>query len=192
VNIILGTGGPGGIYETSVYPLSQTGYSGMAYEAGAAGQNLTESQFGIASVKFRWNLSGSYQQVIPRYISTDKNGNDEKEFLNEFFPDIATLTRAIFLKGYQWPFDPEKIRGNGSSLIDLLIFREKNENNRRVYIDYSKNPTSPDGQKFDFSKLNREVYDYLKNSDALQDTPVTRLESMNKPAIIYISIIILI
>ena len=96
----------------------------MAYEAGATGHNLTESQFGIASVKFRWNLSGSYQQVIPRYFSTDINGNDEKEFLNEFFPDIPTLTRAIFLKGYQWPFDPRKIADWGSSLIDLLVYRE--------------------------------------------------------------------
>ena len=111
VNVIIGTGGPGGIYENSVYPVSQNGYTGMAYEAGATGQNLTESQFGIASVKFRWNLSGSYQQVIPRYISTDKNGSDEKEFLNEFFPDMTSLTKAIFLKGYQWPFDPRKIEG---------------------------------------------------------------------------------
>ncbi|MBA4321894.1 MAG: oxidoreductase, partial [Odoribacter sp.] len=124
VNVILGTGGPGGIYESSVYPVSQSGSSGMAYEAGATGQNLTESQFGIGSVKFRWNLSGSYQQVIPRYFSTDRNGKDEKEFLNEFFPDITTLTRAIFLKGYQWPFDPRKISDYGSSLIDLLVYRE--------------------------------------------------------------------
>ena len=47
-NIILGTGGPAGIYETSVYPLSQSGSIGMAFKAGASGQNLTESQFGIA------------------------------------------------------------------------------------------------------------------------------------------------
>jgi len=58
-NVILGTGGPGGIYDKSVYPLSQNGSIGMAFTAGATGQNLTESQFGIASVKFRWNLSGS-------------------------------------------------------------------------------------------------------------------------------------
>ena len=30
---------------------------------GSQGKNLTESQFGIASIKFRWNLSGTYQQV---------------------------------------------------------------------------------------------------------------------------------
>ena len=99
VNIILGTGGPGDMYEDSVYPLSQTGSIGMAFRAGATGQNLTESQFGIASLKFRWNLSGSYQQVIPRYFSTDSHGNDEKEFLNDHFPDYTESDKGNFSEG---------------------------------------------------------------------------------------------
>nr|HPJ22139.1 FAD-binding protein [Clostridia bacterium] len=78
-NVIYAAGGPAGMYLTSVYPVNHLGSSGMAYEAGAKGINLTESQYGIASIKFRWNLSGTYQQVIPRYISTDKDGKDEKE-----------------------------------------------------------------------------------------------------------------
>ena len=183
VNVILGTGGPGGIYESSVYPLSQSGSSGMAYEAGATGQNLTESQFGIASVKSRWNLSGSYQQVIPRYYSTDINGLDEREFLNEVFPDIKTLTRAIFLKGYQWPFDPVKIADYGSSLIDLLVYRETTFKNRKVFLDFSQNPTGPGKQKFSNDLLDPEVYNYLKSSGALGETPFKRLDAMNRPAI---------
>jgi succinate dehydrogenase/fumarate reductase flavoprotein subunit len=183
VNIVLGTGGPGGIYENSVYPLSQSGSSGMAYEAGAMGNNLTESQFGIASVKFRWNLSGSYQQVIPRYFSTDMNGNDEKEFLNEFFPDIKTLTTAVFRKGYQWPFDPRKIADYGSSLIDLLVYRERVYKKRKVFLDFSRNLTGPDNMNFDIEKLDPEVLDYLRKSVALSGTPYKRLQEMNKPAI---------
>jgi succinate dehydrogenase/fumarate reductase flavoprotein subunit len=183
VNIVLGTGGPGGIYEWSAYPHSQTGYAGMAYEAGATGQNLTESQFGIASTKLRWNLSGSYQQAIPRYFSTDINGSDEKEFLNDFFPDIKTLTKAIFLKGYQWPFDPGRIRNYGSSLIDLLVFREITEMNRRVYIDYLRNPSGKGTEKFTLRNLDKEVYDFLKNSGALENTPLKRLEAINAPAV---------
>jgi succinate dehydrogenase/fumarate reductase flavoprotein subunit len=183
VNIILGTGGPGGIYENSVYPLSQSGSSGMAYEAGASGQNLSESQFGIASVKFRWNLSGSYQQVVPRYYSTDVQGDVEKEFLNEFFPDIKSLTKTIFLKGYQWPFDPRKIADYGSSLIDLLVYRETIFKKRRVFIDFTRNPVGPKGEKFSVESLDEEVYSYLRNSGALQDTPFGRLETMNRPAI---------
>jgi succinate dehydrogenase/fumarate reductase flavoprotein subunit len=182
-NVILGTGGPAGIYETSAYPVSQSGSTGMALKAGATAQNLTESQFGIASLKFRWNLSGSYQQVVPRYISTDKNGNDKREFLNEFFPDIRTLSKAIFLKGYQWPFDAGKIRGYGSSLIDLLVFREIDEKGRHVFIDYSENPSWNTGEPFSLDDLDSEVNNYLRNSGAYLNTPFERLCALNEQAI---------
>jgi succinate dehydrogenase/fumarate reductase flavoprotein subunit len=183
VNIVLGTGGPAGIYETSAYPVSQSGSTGMAFEAGATGQNLTETQFGIASVKFRWNLSGSFQQVIPRYISTDSLGNDEQEFLNEFFPDLRSLSKAIFLKGYQWPFNAENIAGHGSSLIDLLVYRERAIRKRRVFLDYSKNPSGPAGEIFELTILDTEVKGYLEKSGATGDTPFDRLAIMNGPAI---------
>jgi succinate dehydrogenase/fumarate reductase flavoprotein subunit len=181
-NIILGTGGPGDLYEESAYPPSQSGSTGMAFKAGATGQNLTESQFGIASVGFRWNLSGSYQQVMPRYFSTDSNGNDEKEFLNESFPDYTTLTKAVFLKGYQWPFDPGKVAGWGSSLIDLLVFKER-ENGRRVFMDFTRNLAWNKDSSFYPLDLDEEVYKYLSRSGALQGTPLERLKALNSPAI---------
>lgn len=181
-NIILGTGGQAGIYRDSVYPALQSGSTGLAIMAGATAQNLTESQFGIASVRFRWNLSGSYQQVIPQYFSTDRNGKERKEFLNEYFPDIRTLTKAVFLKGYQWPFDPAKTADYGSSLIDLLVYREKVIRGRRVFLDYRVNPSGPAGEKFSLTGLDFEVYDYLNKSDALKKTPVERLRAMNNPA----------
>jgi succinate dehydrogenase/fumarate reductase flavoprotein subunit len=182
-NVVLGTGGPGGIYETSVYPFSQSGSTGMAFRAGATGQNLTESQFGIASLKFRWNLSGSYQQAIPRYISKDKHGQDEKEFLNDYFPDIRTLTKAIFLKGYQWPFDPRKVRNNGSSMIDMLVHNEINAKGRNVYLDFSRNLSLDKSGSFSLENLDEEVKSYLSNSGALQNSPVERLRSLNAPAV---------
>ncbi len=46
-NIIYATGGEAGLYEQSVYPVSQTGGTGLALRAGARGKNLTESQYGI-------------------------------------------------------------------------------------------------------------------------------------------------
>lgn len=182
VNIILGTGGPGEMYEDSVYPVSQTGSAGLAYRAGASGQNLTESQFGIASIRFRWNLSGSYQQVIPRYFSTDRSGNDEREFLNEHFRSYKDLTRAVFLKGYQWPFDPARISGGGSSLIDLLVWIEKVRKGRRVFIDYRKNIAIKGNPVFNPAELDPEAGNYLAGCDSLQDTPVERLLAMNRPA----------
>lgn len=183
LNVVLGTGGPAGIYETSVYPKGQSGSTGMALLAGATGQNLGESQFGIASVKFRWNLSGSYQQAIPRYISTDENGNDEKEFLNEHFPDLKTLAKAIFLKGYQWPFDPRKISGYRSSLIDLLVERETKINHRKVFLDYRKNLQWKGNDTFSPADLDGDVENYLRNSGALKNSPIERLKAMNSPAV---------
>ncbi len=119
--VIVGTGGPGDLFKDSVYPETQITSLGMLLRAGAVARNLTEMQFGIAAQQPRWNLSGSYQQAIPRYYSTDIDGNDEREFLNDYFPSLESLTYATFLKGYQWPFDVKKINNYGSSCIDLLV-----------------------------------------------------------------------
>jgi succinate dehydrogenase/fumarate reductase flavoprotein subunit len=175
--VILATGGPAGMYRDSVYPPSQIGSTGMALKAGAKAQNLHLSQFGIASVKFRWNLSGSYQQVVPRYFSTAPDGSDPKEFLVGRFPDDSTLFGAIFLKGYQWPFDPTKVDQNGSSNLDLLIQYEKAAG-RRVFIDYTRNPSG-----FSHGKLPPEARSYLEKSDAIAETPIERLRRLNQPAI---------
>ena len=181
-NIVYATGGPAGMYQRSVYPPSQTGASGVAFEAGVIGKNLTESQYGIASLKFRWNLSGTYQQVLPRYVSTNQDGRDAREFLQDYFPDPQKMLDAIFLKGYQWPFDPRKVLNYGSSLIDILVYHEMEVKGRRVFLDYRHNPTWQ-GKELDFSWLGEESYAYLKNSDALFGTPVERLAKMNEPAI---------
>ncbi len=184
VNVVLGTGGPAGMYKTSVYPESQVGSHGLAFAAGAVGQNLTESQFGLASVKFRWNLSGTYQQVIPRYISTDRHGRDGREFLNDYFPDMGRLATAIFLKGYQWPFDPAKVLDYGSSLIDILVYRETVQKGRRVFLDFRRNPGGGGKlEDFSFDLLGREAREYLEKSAALLPTPIARLARMNPPAI---------
>ncbi len=184
VNVILATGGPGGMYRSSVYPESQTGSHGLAFEAGAAGHNLTESQFGLASLKFHWNLSGSYQQAIPRYFSTAPDGTDEREFLNPFFSDMGRLATAVFLKGYQWPFDPRKVEDGGSSLIDLVVYRETTVLGRRVFLDYRRNP-SGGGKKgdFDLKRLSPVAFSHLERSGALLETPLARLDKLNPPAI---------
>jgi succinate dehydrogenase/fumarate reductase flavoprotein subunit len=184
VNIVLGTGGPAGIYKDSVYPESQFGSHGLAFAAGAIAQNLTESQYGLASLKFRWNLSGTYQQVIPRYISTDDRGGDEREFLNDYFPDMGRLASAVFLKGYQWPFDPTRVRDYGSSLIDILVYQESVIKGRKVFLDYRRNPSGGGKlEEFDFRLLSPEALSYLERSGALQATPLQRLARMNPPAI---------
>jgi len=176
-HVILATGGPAGCYFTSVYPESQTGMSGMALEAGARAANLQEWQYGMASIKFRWNVSGTYQQVLPKYISVDENGV-EREFLLDYFDDPCEALNMVFLKGYQWPFDSSKVYG--SSIIDIIVHNEVFNLGRRVYMDFRSDPT---GLENGFEGLSEEAYNYLKNSNALIKTPIARLEKMNKPAI---------
>ena len=182
-NIVLAAGGPGEMYETTVYPKGQLGVHGLAFEAGLIGENLTESQFGLASIKFRWNVSGTYMQVIPRIFSTDAQGNNEREFLTDFFPSMSRMATNIFLKGYQWPFDPQRIENLQSSLIDILVFNET-QKGRRVFMDFLKNPAgSPAMKPFNLQDLEDEALDYLRQTGALQSKPIERLAQMNPLAI---------
>ena len=173
-NVILCTGGPAGIYKNTVYPASQHGATGLAIEAGAALANMAEWQYGIASVKFRWNLSGTYQQVLPRYISVDSNGTETEFLYEKLGKDSLGL---IFLKGYQWPFDTRK--ADASSKVDLLVAEEIKKGNR-VFLDFRHNPK---GLEAGFDVLPTEAYTYLEKSGALFGTPIQRLEKMNKGAI---------
>ncbi|MGD8499960.1 MAG: FAD-binding protein [Phycisphaerales bacterium] len=182
-NIVLAAGGPGDLYKTSVYPKGQLGIHGLAFKAGLIGANLTESQFGLASIKFRWNVSGTYMQAVPRLFSTDADGKNEKEFLADFFPSMSKMATNIFLKGYQWPFDPQRIENMQSSLIDILVFNET-QKGRRVFMDFLHNPIGRDSMdEFDVEALEPEAGEYLKEAGALQNTPIERLAHMNPLAI---------
>ena len=175
-DIVMATGGPAGIYADSVYPECHTGSTGLAIEAGAKMQNLALWQYGLASISPHWNVSGTYMQVLPRFVSIDKYGN-EYDFLWDYFADKYYGLSLVFLKGYQWPFDPKKAE-NGSSLIDMLVYRECTQKKRRVYLDFTKNPF-----EIDFTKLSDEAYHYLSKAGATFGTPIERLAKMNTPAI---------
>jgi succinate dehydrogenase / fumarate reductase, flavoprotein subunit len=177
-NVVYATGGPAGIYATRVFPNGQWGASGAAYRAGVHGKNLTEWQFGLASIKPRWNVSGTYMQVIPRFVSTDADGGDEREFLTEAIPDYGRMMSLVFLKGYQWPFDIRKAL-DGSSLVDLLVYRETVLRGRRVFLDFRSNPVR---EELDPGALSPEAYDYLDRAGVLFGTPIQRLRRMNEPA----------
>lgn len=173
-NIICSTGAPACIYEDSVYPVSQHGMTGVIIESGVRMCNFTQWQYGMASVDFRWNVSGSFMQVIPRFVSIDNDGN-EREFLKDYFDDINEAYSFVFLKGYQWPFSFE--RAEKSSLIDIAVHSETSKG-RKVYLDYTKNP-----ENFCFDALSDEAKDYLIKTDSLGDTPIERLKKLNSKAI---------
>jgi succinate dehydrogenase/fumarate reductase flavoprotein subunit len=177
-NLIFAVGGPGGLYKTSVYPPVHSGAIGLGLMAGACAANLPESQYGLASTKFRWNVSGTYMQVIPRVISRSADGiSDEQEFLPPYFQSLGEMNGMIFLKGYQWPFDARKTIG-GSSIVDILVYIETMIKGRRVYLDFRSNPND-----FSFADLPDEARTYLGKSGALQSSPIERLLHMNPGAV---------
>ena len=176
-NVVFAVGGPGGLYATSVYPAVHTGAIGLALQIGAEASSLPESQYGRASIKFRWNVSGTYMQVLPRFISTDADGNDPQEFLRPYFATAGEMNSMVFLKGYQWPFDTRKLP-DGSSLIDILVYEETAVRGRRVWLDFRSNP-----EGFDFADLSAEAYEYLEKSGACFGTPLDRLLHMNPGAV---------
>lgn len=180
-NLVYATGGPAGMYADSVYPNGQWGANGAALRAGVHGKNLTEWQFGLASVRPRWNVSGTYMQALPRFISTDADGGDAREFLSDFLPDYGEQLTRVFLKGYQWPFDVRKAL-QGSSLIDLLVYQETKLSGRRVWLDFRANPAR---ESFDASALSKEAHAYLDATGVTglgDSTPIRRLQHMNRPA----------
>ena len=182
-NLVLAAGGPGDMYETTVYPAGQVGIHGAAFKAGLVAENLSESQFGLASIQFRWNVSGTYMQAVPHLFSTDAAGNDKQNFLASVFPDMSKMATAIFLKGYQWPFDAQRINDFQSSLIDMLVFAETKKG-RRVFMDFLHNPAgTTDMDLFSVDGLEEEASDYLKSAGAIQERPIDRLAHMNPLAI---------
>ena len=182
-NWILAAGGAGEIYADSVYPRGQTGMHGIALKAGLTAVNLTESQYGLASTKFRWNVSGTYMQVAPRIFSTNAKGKAPREFLTDYFDSTAEMAGAIFLKGYQWPFDAQRIAGHQSTLVDMAVHMETAAG-RRVWMDFLTNPVGAKGwDEFSIDSLPDEAKDYLLHAAATQATPLERLAHMNQPAI---------
>lgn len=179
--VVLAAGGPGNLMAPSVYPEGQSGAHGPALLAGAAVRNFAECQFGLASTAFRWNLSGTYQQVIPRYFSRDADGR-EHNFLPAWFSSPEAMAGAIFRKGYQWPLHIDHLDADGSSRVDLAVAAE-NAKGREVFLDFTRDPDGADGRPVDLALLDSEARDYLDRSGARQASPLARLEHMNPDAV---------
>jgi succinate dehydrogenase/fumarate reductase flavoprotein subunit len=76
------------------------------------------------------------------------------------------------------------VSDHGSSLIDLLVHRERVDRARRVFLDFTRNP---DGAErlgpFSLAILHDEPRQYLEKCGATGATPVERLAQMNQPAL---------
>lgn len=183
-SLVLAAGGPGELYRDSVFPNGCFGSLGLALDAGLELVNLTESQFGIGTRRegFPWNLSGTYVQVIPYIYSVDADGV-EHNFLADYYRTTQELASNVFRKGYQWPFHATRMLDFKSSLVDLAIYRE-NQKNRRVFMDFNRNPLPvPGDQEFSLERLDEDVRTYLETAGANQAQPIDRLLHMNPLAI---------
>lgn len=173
-SIIAACGAPACVYKDSVYPSSQHGMTGVLIEAGVKLCNFSQWQYGLASVDFRWNVSGSFMQVIPRFVSVDPHGT-ETELLTRYFDSPSQLYGFVFLKGYQWPFSYARMEE--SSKIDIAVHEEIKKGNR-VYLDFTKDPYG-----YEFESLPEEAREYLIKNGANAPSPVQRLRKLNKKAI---------
>ena len=94
-NVIYATGGPAGIYADSSYPSRSSAPRESPLKQGS-GKKPDRWQYWLASLSPRWNVSGTYMQVLPRFISTDPDGRNEREFLQDYFPMKRSAVQDLF------------------------------------------------------------------------------------------------
>ena len=178
-SVVLGTGGGGEVFSQHVYPpgASGDGYA-LALKAGASLVNMEFIQIGIASVKTKLNCSGSFMRAVPRFIN-----EDGEEFLVRYFPEgtsLAYVYNIVFEKGASWPVSCE----HPSSQIDIAVFKETMRD-KRVYLDFSKNPRGfffnllkAENRDRYVSEINNPISDEQRNS-----SPLARLREINPDSI---------
>ena len=181
-NLVYATGGPAGIYQQSVR--SSGALWGQRHCHRSGGEKQKPHRVAIwAGPAFPH--AGTYPALTckccPAFLSVDPDG-DEHDFLYEFFQDERELLSLTFRKGYQWPFDCQKAV-DGSSLIDLLVYRERELRGRRVFLDYTSNPGGP-MHALRRAMLDPEAYAYLESAQALHGAPIDRLVR-SEPAAAY-------
>ncbi len=168
-NVVLCTGGAANAYKNVVFPKAQHGATGLVLRSGIKANNLCYWQYGLASIKVRWNVSGSYQQALPRYT------DGENEILLPFFDSEADALDSVFLKGYQWPFDARKT--DGSSRVDIAVHTARKQG-KRVFMDFTR-----EHERNPLVQIGSEAKDYLQNCNALIEQPIDRLARINPKAI---------
>ena len=175
--IVLATGGPGGLFAVNVFPEGMTGDgTAMAMRAGAELVNMEFIQIGLSSVKTKLACSGSMFRALPRLINSDA-----EEFLPRYYTgDTASMYNIMFRKGASWPVSKEE----PSNIIDIAVAKERAAG-RKVFLDYTANPTGLDLHALD-AKI-RTWYTETKGVDlAAADviaSPLTRLKLINAPVV---------
>ena len=177
--VILATGGAGLIYGHNVFPAGMTGDGyAMAFDAGAALVNMEFIQIGIASIKTKFNCSGSMMRAVPRIINDAR-----EEILGHYFPPERTPAEqfnTLFRKGATWPVSYE----HNTHIIDIAIYKDS-QAGHKVYLDYSQNP-----KDFSFDLLAPELQTRYRaeirddvGGKKRDESPFNRLSEINPDSI---------
>ena len=142
--VVLATGGPGSIYDDTVFPPGMTGDGhAAAYRAGAELVNMEFIQIGLCEYHTGLACSGSIMRCVPRFVN-----QAAEEILPRYCPGLsaAEIANIIFAKGASWPVSAEK----PSRIIDIAVASES-ARGQRVFLDFAQNPAG-----FDWRELAAE------------------------------------
>ena len=177
--VVLGTGGPGGIFEVNVFPEGMTGDGhAAALLAGAELVNMEFIQLGLCSIKTKLACSGSLMRAMPRLV-----GGSGEEFLSAHFPEgkgrgFGEVYSTLWRKGASWPISFEE----PSHVIDIAVTRQRKKG--PVFIDHSGNP-----EGFKAAELADYVKDFYKSKDVdieaepFASSPLERHKKINTPCL---------
>ena len=138
--VVLATGGPGSIYDNTVFPPGMTGDGhAAAYRAGAELVNMEFIQIGLCEYHTGLACSGSIMRCVPRFVN-----HAGEEILPRYCPGLsaAEIANIIFAKGASWPVSAEK----PSRVVDIAVAGEI-ARGQEAFLDFSQNPAGFEWQQ---------------------------------------------
>ncbi|HDS29569.1 MAG TPA: FAD-binding protein, partial [Firmicutes bacterium] len=180
--VIIATGGPGSIFEHSVFPDRMDASAWWAaLRAGATLVNLEFIQFGLSSTETSLACSGSMMRALP--MLRNEKGRDLLEDVMKIAPESDPV-ELLFNKGSSWPVSAE----SSTHAVDVAVHRAI-ERGEDVFLDYSRNPDFVDAAYLNkmFPEIVNKWYtdrSILLRANGQPVIPYDRLEKIN-PQVIY-------
>lgn len=166
--VVIATGGPGRIFENSVYPSGMNATPWMAaLRAGATLVNTEFIQFGLASPATSLACSGSLMRALPRITS---NGHELLEDVRKIAPGRDPI-ELLFKKGASWPVSAD----SPARAVDIAVWRSRIRG-ETVRLDYRYNPAFADSDH-----LSRRMSEIIKVWYRDRGVILTTNGSLSKP-----------
>ena len=182
--VIIASGGPGRIFDQSVYPEGMdASVWHAALSAGASLVNIEFIQFGLASPATSLACSGSLMRALPRITADDR---ELLEDVRRIAPDQGAI-ELLFHKGASWPVSAEST----ARAVDIAVWRAGTKG-ETVRLDYRYNPAFADSDH-----LNRRMSEIVQvwyrdrgvllTSNGSLSKPIERLLDINPQVINWFS-----